>query len=143
MSGVAAKELYETDPGFRGFLACWDEDRRCPLELVDYLLDRGMGAQAECARWAAETPDRPVLSAYVSCGERPGICGPYPMMHNERNSNGFYGWWWGIGMGQYAGAVEPDLLELGSNYLQNSDRHDSAVAAMLTLMDSWKDPVPA
>jgi len=51
---MTAAELYECDPGFRGFLAAWEADRRCPLELCDYLLDRDMEGPAECARWAAE-----------------------------------------------------------------------------------------
>jgi len=51
---VTATELYERDEYFRKFVAYWVEHRRCPLELVDYLLDRDMSGPAECARWAHE-----------------------------------------------------------------------------------------
>lgn len=51
---MTAVELYECDPGFRGFMQVWCDQRRCPLELVDYLLDRDMVRQAECCRWMHE-----------------------------------------------------------------------------------------
>ncbi len=55
---VTCAELYQTDPGFRGFIAAWVEEKRCPLPLVDYLLDRDLEAPAEAARWAATAGNR-------------------------------------------------------------------------------------
>jgi hypothetical protein len=56
---VTAAEL-TTDPTFRGFLASWEADRRCPPELADWVQDRdGESPLWWAAVTAAETPLRP------------------------------------------------------------------------------------
>lgn len=72
---MTAKELYETDVGFRGFIAVWVENKRCPFPLADYLLERDMPTQAGAAYWAATTPDRLV---YMSKWYENSKCGPFP-----------------------------------------------------------------
>lgn len=61
----------------------WVEHRRCPLELVDWFLDREMYPQAACARWCATHADRKVWLPMQSYAERGGHCGPFPGCFGE------------------------------------------------------------
>lgn len=132
---MTARELYDTDPGFRGFLACWDEDRRCPLELVDYLLDRGMDSQAEAARWAHEGDDWELFSSAHpnSCKARHGR---YPACFSDGD------WMW---------RCHETQSSFYSNRSHWCDGHGlsgeieglTAHEAIIALLDAWKAPVPA
>lgn len=126
---MTAAELYATDAGFRGFLAVWDQNRRCPLELVDYLLDRGMESQAECARWAATEPDREVYNPKKANGEREGNCGPYPGMSGDAY------WYWLLTETTDRPHRVPRVSvgEMEWGILTG----DSPEGAMVTLMDAW------
>lgn len=53
-----AKQLYEVDSDFRALINAWVIDRRIPYCLHDYLLERGLSSQADCAKWAIDLPDR-------------------------------------------------------------------------------------
>lgn len=63
--------LYTADGALRGFFAFWKRQRRCPLELVDYLLDRDLSGPAEAARWAATAPVRHVPGSFKKSGPFP------------------------------------------------------------------------
>lgn len=76
MPAPDARALDDLSAEFRAFLAVWDKGRRCPLPLVDFLLEHGLESQAEAARWCAGGPTNPVFDP--SPGERGGECGPYP-----------------------------------------------------------------
>lgn len=39
-------------PDFIAFCEAWERDERCPLGLIDWLMDRDMELQAERAKWA-------------------------------------------------------------------------------------------
>ena len=124
---MTAAELYKADPGFRALITIWVKKRRCPLVLVDYLLDREMYAQAECARWAATAPDRKVLTPLRFYGERDGRCGPYPGCFGRDD------WQWEPGsvfgaFGVPAGATRPGFESLS---------YKTPRKAVLGLMDAW------
>jgi hypothetical protein len=87
-----AETFRRTDPGFRGFLMDWRRHRRCPLAVVDYLIEHDLPVQAEVARWVATFRDRPVNNPVVRRCERGGTCGPYPTINN--NSDGRGCWFW-------------------------------------------------
>jgi hypothetical protein len=69
-----AKTLYECSSDFRCLIACWGEHKRCPLPLVDFLIEQGLESQAEGARWAATEGrywyDR-VTKTHIACGPFP------------------------------------------------------------------------
>ena len=46
---MTAAELYQMCPDFRSLVLQWVTDRRCPIGLVDFLLEHGMESQAEVA----------------------------------------------------------------------------------------------
>lgn len=64
--------LYETDPTFVSAIAKWVHDKRCPIQLGDYLEELGLCAAADCARWCATEPDRKVWL------DAKQMCGPFP-----------------------------------------------------------------
>ncbi len=70
--------LYAYDDVFRSAIAKWVADRRCPIELADYLRERELHAAADCAEWCATEPDRDVYDPLLEHGEAPGFCGPFP-----------------------------------------------------------------
>lgn len=51
-------QLLDCDPTFASAIAMWVAEKRCPLQLGDYLQELGLDAAADCARWCAEQPDR-------------------------------------------------------------------------------------
>ena len=56
---TSAKELLDSgDVTFCALLSVWQDEGRCPLPLVDLLLEYGLADAAEAARWAATEPDR-------------------------------------------------------------------------------------
>lgn len=130
---MTAAELYEHDAGFRGFLAVWDENRRCPLELVDYLLDRDMTGPAECARWCATYRDR---SPYDPAGDPPH--GTYPQPNTPED--------WYFHVSNYtdhdgwANSIPARLVTVPPLSFRN--RKDATPAlAIVALMDAWVVPV--
>lgn len=50
---MKARDLLHRDPTFTALIQCWADEKQCPLGLADYLLEVGLGGQAEGARWAA------------------------------------------------------------------------------------------
>jgi hypothetical protein len=69
---TTAKQLYDASPVLRGMIEQWVTDCRCPIQMVDYLMEHDLYSQAEAARWAATEPDRPSIRSPR------GSCGPYP-----------------------------------------------------------------
>lgn len=127
---MTARELYECDPGFRGFLAKWDEDRRCPFPLEDYLRDRDMHSQADCAKWATEEKDRPVYHPNKEI-ERGGLCGPYPTTHYAIGSN--VQWFWAPGT-RNASNFPDGRVE---DYQKKVIERPGPIDAIIGLMDAW------
>lgn len=133
---MTARELYDCDPRFRGFFDSWNADRRCPLAMVDYLLDRDMVDQAERARWAATMPDRPVWGGCHSGFK--GSCGAHPVMSRyfEKTT-----WWWvpGEDIANGIGEQESDW-----HYSTHPDP-DNPTDALILLLDNLELPagVPA
>lgn len=69
---LTATSLYATSGLMRAAIAKWVADKRCPLELGDFLEEHGLVSQADCARWCATMRDRP--NYYV--GDE--YTGPFP-----------------------------------------------------------------
>ena len=129
---MTAAELYECDPGFRGFLTVWDRDRRCPFALQDYLLERGMDSQADCARWCATEPDRDLFKMAQYPGTVRAKCGPYPVRGIFRK---------GFGWSSYANMADVifchGVPELRLNeYVVALDK-PSTTSAIIALLDAW------
>lgn len=123
---MTATELYEQDAHFRGFLQAWDEDRRCPYPLADWLTDHypDMIGPAKCARWCATQPDRPVWMP-LDC-EKKTPCGPYPA----------YGMWWFF----VPEEAQRDACSVPKKMIVRDvmkDDQDTSVEAILALMDAW------
>lgn len=51
--------FYDSAPEFQQLIGAWIAARRCPIGLVDYLIENGFERQANAANWAASAPDRP------------------------------------------------------------------------------------
>src|SRR5579872_7103096 len=90
-TATTCAELYACNPTFASGIAAWVANRRCPLELADFLMEFGFDAAADCARWAAIEPDRPVCTPLSeNHGERGGECGPFPSC--ELDDDEEWGW---------------------------------------------------
>lgn len=72
---MTAAELL-AHPEFLAFCSLWEQDRRCPLVLGDWLRDRGLDGHGAGADWAATYRDR---RQYDGFGRATGRrCGPCP-----------------------------------------------------------------
>ena len=130
---MTARELYDCDLRFRGFFDSWNADRRCPLAMVDYLLDLDMPEQAERARWAATMPDRPVWHSCQSGFK--GSCGPYPVMGPQREQH-HYWWWIGNADDNIANLIGPQ----DSNWDWALPDPDNPTDALIALLDNLELP---
>src|SRR5947209_8287017 len=90
----SARELYDRESTFRAGIRAWVKERRCDLRLVDLLLEYGLTAQAEYARWAATQPSRPSLEGRPKGKESGKQCGPFPCVSDRK----FY--WYDCGGGR-------------------------------------------
>lgn len=75
---ATATDLYAQYAEFRSMIDLWVAHRRCPLPLVDWLLELGMESMAEAARWAATEPERPV-SWFGHRMRQPDNSAPFPL----------------------------------------------------------------
>jgi hypothetical protein len=126
---ASARELYDREPTFRAGIAAWVEDRRCDLRLVDLLLEHGLTAQADCARWAATEPDRPFYRDQKS-GEQ---CGPYPCLYK-----GTFYWYDCNGDAPVRDAHDVPRARFGRKVNYVTDKFESATDAILFILDNWK-----
>lgn len=126
---ASARELHEHSSTFRCGIAEWVQERRCPLSLVDLLLEYGLEKQADCARWAATEPDRPVFGA----GKRE-VCGPFP------TSGGNSEWFWWHLNGQYGPdfRFSMDVPEEMAGATAMDCKEPTSTDAILWLLDHWK-----
>jgi hypothetical protein len=122
------QNLYDTNADFRNGIAEWVAERRCPLPLVDLLIENGMETAAECCRWAATEPERRVWSPYDR-----KLSGPFPTLSVEKGY-----WYWAV--------EEKWTLYFCDNIpsqLLRSDRkkqkpYNRPEQSLLWLMESWK-----
>lgn len=140
---MTALELYQLDPAVRGFFDCWVADRRCPIQLVDYLRDRDMYRAASAARWAATAAALPGVDTALADE------GPYPS-RDER----YYIWF--NARDWPSSEFDPERNRFTSHDVAEhaiadhlrSEAHmtgpiKGAVGAMLWLLDNWllEDPM--
>jgi hypothetical protein len=126
---LTCSSLYVSDPTVRALIDVWVTERRCPLPLVDALLEYGLTNAAECARWAATEPDRSPPES-LGCDERSTPCGPYPRKVDK-------GWYWVlIPVPQYAHDVPTERF---SHVVQDreTDYVSTPHAAIVWLLDAW------
>lgn len=133
---LTARRLYDTDATMRAFIASWDAERRCPMPLVDFLLEHGLSSAAEAARWAATKGDRPVLDPCRYLGERGGACGLYPALNNLEKKKPRE-WFWGTFGDSYAS----DTCGLADfHWASDENSHQTAIDAIAWLLDNWRLP---
>ena len=129
---------YLSDPQFVALLDSWGRRRRCPLPLVDWLLERGLESQAEAARWAATAPSRPMMK--LGSGDESKLrCGPFPWQFRR----GRWTWWSAArspipSVVEEADCVPPGQLR-GVAMLQDcdGDGFSSLPLALCGLLDGW------
>jgi hypothetical protein len=133
--------VYDLYGGYelKGFLSHWDEYRRCPVPLIDFLLDHGLEDPAACARWCAERPDYPVYYPDFEGGERGGTCGPYPgFMHGQWVFREF-----DREFTPFAHRIPSQSLFVAENDPHPGDiRRDAPIDAVLALLDLWRVSCP-
>lgn len=133
---TTAAELYQCDSQMRALIAVWDSERRCPMGLVDLLLENGMSTAAEAARWCATEPDKPVTAPLKHYGELSTNCGPYPTMSGKGL------WIWHNGKLCIFASVVPESA-VGEEIFDPKDqsyfrKHPSVKAAILWLLGNWR-----
>ena len=141
---MTAQELHAADPDFRALVARWVRARRCPLVMVDYLLDREMYTQAECARWAATAPARPTdhpkfpryewtRNGLVVRPLRKAPYGPYPYPGPRGR------WIWSHGHKRRQTHQDVPFGSVPGSFFERT-----AAGAILRLLDAWllTEPVP-
>lgn len=132
---MTAGEAYNTDLTFRVLVDQWVSGRRCPLPLADRCLDFGMEAQADCARWAATEPERPVVCEGYEVEDR-GASFPYPGLGAKAP--------WGELQHRWAEADEsygrdlPTARNVPAGRAPNLRESETVLAAILWLLDNWK-----
>lgn len=134
---MTAHELHESDPGFRGFISSWVTEGRCPLPLVDYLLEREMLSQAECARWAATEPVRRWYGGRY--WDSADMLYPYP------RQSGSWSWGWYARKYDLHDADDVPLAHVRLPPTENWSVkvsgpvcfRSSPATAILALMDAW------
>ncbi len=128
-----AKSLYEVSSDLRALIQVWVDERRCPLPLVDLLLEVGLESAAEAARWAATKEDRTVYWPLEENGERGGCCGPYPsLIWDHTTSPVVSKWQWGM-----EGDHADDLPDSSVPVLGDLEAFVYVEDALLWLLDNW------
>lgn len=89
---MTAEEAYACDDTFRLLIDLWEQEKRCPLPLVDRCLELDMEEAADCCRWAATEGMR---TSYTNRGY---FMYPYPIKCNYAggvlDSEGKYNCWY-------------------------------------------------
>jgi hypothetical protein len=134
-TGTTVRSLLEAgDPDLNGFLTIWEEQKQCPLPLVDWLLERGLEMAAEAARWAATTRTRTTWS------DRIVALHPYPT-HDPNGKCNHKGWYWYVeGNDQYADCVPCGRMKPTHNralWVSPTCRD-----ALIDLLDHWIPEAP-
>jgi len=128
---------YLTDPEYLSWLHCWWSNGRCPLEFVDWLLDRGLDSQAEAARWAATEDPRSVF------GNPECKAGPTPCFFNNSNVFNSQGYWARLKDGEVYADVVPEsvfwrLYSLsGTTFYPNLAPFPTGPLCITALLDCW------
>ncbi len=138
-TALTCAAMYEYDLTFRSAIAKWVADRRCPLELADYLRENDLHAAADCADWCAAQPDQDVYC--VSPGE-PYASGIFPF----QGINGNYFWSIYQIYESFCHAIPArcyrcahDGVGVGEGIEKLPRRgFESPEAAILALLDNWK-----
>jgi hypothetical protein len=120
---MTAADLYAADSTMRALVAAWNEHCRCPLPLVDFLLENGLDSQAEAARWAATKELRPVSEAKDS-----SFSFPCPNMDGSNYVWAGFNW-----RSKYA----RDFPTIKTQHLFHEPGMTEAVA-ILWLLDNWQ-----
>ena len=131
---MTCAELYTTDPTFAAGINKWVSDRRCPIEMGDYLEELGLPGPADCARWCAGEPDRTVCSPMEERGEKPSPSGVFPTMAD--------GWLWYDAHSRdrwfNCSVPEDRVPETISERLGGPQKqHPTPQLAILWLLDNW------
>jgi hypothetical protein len=123
-----ATTLYTLDSTFKYFIDLWDQERECPVPLVDVLLEAGLDKQAEVARWCSEQESRPVFSPIGE--EKGGRCGVYPTASSRED--------WYFAPFQDGYFVLKAAHRLPGNGENISDT--TPTKTILKLLDTWSPP---
>jgi hypothetical protein len=118
-----AKGLYAVSSDFRMFIQIWVNERRCPLPVVDLLLEQGLEGPAEACRWAATTHARPAFSPDYE------LRYPFPTV----DDGGFW-YWFPCSYSQHNYDVPFVHVKAPSNHEQD------IIDELLWLLDNWKTP---
>lgn len=124
-------QLYQSNNDFRSLIAVWVNERRCPMGLVDLLLECDQPNAADCAMWCATIADRPTVT---SIGKRQvDMCGAFPAKCST--GKGWYWNGWKDVLMSYAHittiepAIEPDT--------RHYQRYPTPETALLWLLSNW------
>lgn len=127
-TALTCRELYDCNPTFAAGINKWVADRRCPIGLGDLLEELGLPAAADCARWAATEPDRPMMGLIRPPGPR---CGPMPIAAGDKDV--LY-WLWNLcGLDQFTHDA-PRQMDRSPNRQRGNG---SECRAILWLLDNW------
>jgi hypothetical protein len=114
------------DSNFIGMCDHWLTNRRCPLEMVDLMLDWGLEEQSRCALWAATYADRPFYY-YGRLWEK---CGPYP--HKDSGC-----WRWFSWSKEHLSTDSDELWGVINSEI-NGKRHATFPEAVAALLDHFR-----
>jgi hypothetical protein len=127
MRAPDASTLYTVSSEFRSLIALWETEGRCPVPLVDYLLEHDLTAAAEACRWAATEPKRRGASRLDD--ER------YP------GPAKFQGQFYWVASSSYSNGTPCYVLSparIGHPVGWGTNRFDSFGDAVIWLLDHWR-----
>lgn len=135
-------ELYDASPDFRALVSQWVQDERCPIGLVDWLLENDQPDAAECARWCADRPDQnnfdhndKIKTGMTPCGfDRNGWCWSRDLSDNR-----------GFRAHHIPGRYLPVILDIDNRETRYSPEMNNPESAIVWLLANWivASPAPA
>ena len=132
---LSARSLYDLSSDLRTFISIWDRHKRCPVPLVDLLLENDLYSQSEAARWCVETPDRLIYGIDDPAGRKREECGPYPKRIKWEYRRSAWTWFPLLGMSGFASHVPEDHIDFTYG---NREKSKSPTTAILWLLDNWR-----
>lgn len=125
---TTASELYACCSDFAAMIELWRIERRCPLPMVDLLLEWGLESQAEAARWAAtERLREPYKMHYPTEA-------PYPC---EYTGVGTTDWYWICVKGiDTSDSLPPDHFACAFGH--HESKQPTFDKAIVWMLDRWR-----
>lgn len=130
---TSAEQLYQHDMTFQGAIDVWVRKKWCDERLKDYLAERELLSQADCAEWATSCPQRPI--------HRMKDEGRKSRAYPQRSDEWYY-WVTDNHIGKDDADVEScyiiPFVNIKEDISFTNNKFDTPEGAILWLLDAWE-----